>query len=427
MAPTRPAKQAPQPGVWRNPDFLKLWASETVSLFGAHVTTLALPLAAVLTLDATAGQVGILNAARFAPFIGVTLFAGVWVDRYGRRPILIWANFGRALLIGLIPLGAYLGFLRMEYLYAVAFLVGILTVFFDLAYQAYLPSLIEREQLTEGNSRLQASASAAEVGGPGLGGLLVQVMTAPYALLIDAISYVFSAVTLSTIRRRERKPDKDAEQPPTLEAIRDGFKFTLGNPYLRPIAGEAATFNLFEQAILTVFVIYAVRELDLSAGLLGAIISTGAVGALLGSILAAYPVPRVGLGPTIVGSMVLACTAPLLIPIADGPRLLLVPLLMLAFFTYGVGLGVSSVHAVTLRQTITPDRLFGRMNASYRFFTYGAIPIGALLGGFLADAIGLRPAVFIASLGLLTALAWVLFSPVPKLRAMPAQETVPTR
>jgi MFS family permease len=416
-----------QSAVWRNGDFLRLWASETVSLFGTHVTALALPLAAVLTLDATAGEVGILNAARYAPFIAVTIFAGVWVDRLRRRPILIQANLGRALVIGLIPLGAYLGFLRIEYLYVVAFLVGVLTVFFDLAYQAYLPSLIAREQLMEGNSKLQASASAAEVGGPGLGGVLVSLLTAPYALLVDAISYLVSVATLSSIKRREPEPEKDPDQPPTFAAIRDGFAFTLENRYLRPIAGEAATFNLFEQAILTVFVIYAVRELDLSAGLLGAIISAGAGGALLGSIIAAYPVSRVGLGPTIVGSMVLACTAPLLMPIAEGPRLVLVPLLMFAFFIYGIGLGISSVHAVTLRQSITPDRLFGRMNASYRFFTYGAIPLGALLGGFLAETIGLRPALFTASFGLLTSLAWVLLSPVPRLRAMPAQESVVER
>src|SRR5688572_27874761 len=161
--------EASRSSLWRNGDFLRLWASETVSLFGTHVTALALPLAAVLTLDATAGEVGILNAARYAPFIAVTLFAGVWVDRHRRRTDLIQINLGWALFIGLIPLGAYLGFLHIEYLYVVAFLLGVLTVFFDLAYQAYLPSLVEREQLTEGNSKLQASASAAEVGGPGLG------------------------------------------------------------------------------------------------------------------------------------------------------------------------------------------------------------------------------------------------------------------
>lgn len=280
--------------------------------------------------------------------------------------------------------------------------------------------------MTEGNSKLQASASAAEVGGPGLGGLLVSLLTAPYALLVDAVSYLVSVATLASIKRREPEPEKDRDEPPTFAAIRDGFAFTFGNRYLRPIAGEAATFNLFEQAILTVFVIYAVRELDLSAGLLGAVISTGAGGALLGSIIAAYPVSRIGLGPTIVGSMVLACTAPLLIPIADGPRLVLVPLLMLAFFVYGIGLGISGVHAVTLRQSITPDRLFGRMNASYRFFTYGAIPLGALLGGFLAETIGVRPALFVSAFGLLTSLAWVLLSPVPRLRAIPPQESVPT-
>jgi MFS family permease len=421
MASRSPPRKRPETTVWRNGDFLRLWTSETISLFGTHITALALPLAAVLTLDATAAEVGILNAARFVPFVAVTLFAGVWVDRYRRRPILTQANLGRALLIGLVPLGAYLGYLRMEYLYAVALLVGILTVFFDLAYQAYLPSLVSREELTDANSKLQASASAAEAGGPGLGGVLVHLLTAPYALLVDAVSYLVSALTLSTIRRREPDPDRNSA-PPAFAAIRAGFAFMLRNRYLRPIAGEAASFNLFEQAILTVFVIYAVRELDLSVAVLGVIVSTGAVGAVLGSLLAAYPARRFGLGPTIVGSMALACTAPLLLPVAGGHGSSPVVLPMLAFFFYGVGLGVSGVHAVTLRQAITPDRIFGRVNASYRFFTYGAIPLGALFGGFLATAAGLRLALLVSAVGLVTSLAWVVFSPVTKLRTMPDQQ-----
>jgi MFS family permease len=409
--------------LWRNPDFVRLWTSETVSLFGTQVTALALPLAAVLSLEASAGEVGILNAARFAPFIVVTLFAGVWVDRHRRRPVLIQSNLGRGILIALIPLAAAGGFLRIEYLYVIAFLVGTLTVFFDLAYQAYLPSLVDRERLTEGNSKLQASASAAEIGGPGLGGVLVQVLTAPYALLADALSYLFSAATLSTIKTPEPAPEDAEERPRTLGAIREGFSFTLGDRYVRPIAAEAASFNLFEQAILTIFLVYAIRELELSAGMLGLVISTGAAGSLIGSILAARPVVRFGLGRTIIGSMVLACAGPILIPLADGPRYVLVPLLMAAFLAYGVGLGVSSVHAVTLRQAVTPAWLFGRMNASYRFFTYGAIPIGALLGGLLAETVGLRPALFISALALLTSLAWVVFSPLGELRELPAAET----
>jgi hypothetical protein len=348
-----------------------------VSLFGTQVGVLALPLTAVLTLGASASELGLLNAARFAPFIAVILFAGVWVDRRRRRPLLIQTNAGRAFLIALVPAAAALDVLRIEVLYAVGFLVGVLTVFFDVAYPSYLPSLIGRHQLTAGNRSLEASRSAAEVGGPGIGGLLVQLVTAPFALVVDAISFLVSAVVLSTVRSEEPDPAGAEEPAPAWSAIRDGFRFTFANRYLRPIAGEAATFNLFEQTIMTVFVVYAVRELGLSAGLLGVIVSIGAAGAFLGAVAAPYPARRVGLGPTIVGSMAIGCTVPLALPLITGETRVIVPLLGLTFFVWGLAIAVSNVHVVSLRQACTPDAMLGRMNASYRFFTYGAIPIGA--------------------------------------------------
>jgi MFS family permease len=406
--------------LWRHPAFLKLWASETASLFGTQITVLALPLAAVLTLDASAAEVGILNAARFAPFIVLTLFAGVWVDRRRRLPVLIQTNLGRAALMALVPAGAFFGFLGLELLYVVGFLVGVLTVFFDVAYQSYLPSLVSRRQLTAGNSRLEASRSAAEVGGPGLGGLLVQLASAPVALLIDAVSYLVSAATLSTIRLEEPEPASHEKRSPTWPAIREGFRFTFANRYLRPIAGEAATFNLFEQTIMTVFVIYAVRELDLSAGLLGLIISIGAAGAFAGAVAAGYPARRFGLGRTIVGSMFIGCTVPLVLPLLSGSRTTLVPAFCLTFFVWGMAIAVSNVHVVSLRQATTPDTLLGRMNASYRLFTYGAIPLGALLGGFLGETIGLRETLFVGATGMLFALAWIALSAVPKLQRLPS-------
>jgi MFS family permease len=408
-----------EPSLWRHRDFLKLWSGETISLFGTQVTVLALPLTAVLTLGAGARELGLLNAARFAPFIVVTLLAGVWVDRRRRRPILVSTNLGRALFVAVVPAAAFADVLRIELLYLVGFLAGVLTVFFDVAYQSYLPSLIGRSQLTAANSRLEASHSAAEVGGPGVGGVLVQVATAPYALLVDAVSFLVSGLLLASIDREEPAPSRDDAAPRMRTAIRDGFRFTFSNPYLRPIAGEAATFNLFEQAIMTVFVIYAVRELDLSAGLLGLIISIGAVGGLLGAVLASYPARRYGVGPTIVGAMVIACTVPLAVPAIEGAPATTVPLFGLTFFMWGLALAVSNVHVVSLRQAATPDHLLGRMNASYRFFTYGAIPLGALLGGFLGEAIGLRATLLVAAFGLLLALLWLVASAVPRLRDLP--------
>jgi hypothetical protein len=256
-------------GLWGHRDFRKLWAGETVSLFGSEVSELALPLVAVLVLDADAGQMGLLAAARFAPFLMVTLPAGAWVDRRRRRPVLISSNLGRALLVGLVPLLAGLGLLRMGHLYAVAFAVGALTVLFDVAYQSYLPSLVKREQLVEGNSKLQASASAARVGGPGLGGLLVQLVGAPRALLLDAGSYVVSAASLLAIRNREPAPAAEGDgQPRTRlrQEIGEGLAVTYRNPVLRSLAGLAATYNLFSQVIDALLVLYATRELGLSAG-----------------------------------------------------------------------------------------------------------------------------------------------------------------
>jgi MFS family permease len=414
---TRPG-QTPAARLRRNGDFVKLWAGETISLLGTQVTVLALPLVAVITLHASAGEVGILNACRYAPFVVVTLVAGVVVDRVRRRPTLIVANAARAVLVALIPLGAVLGWLRIEYVCAIAFAVGIFTVFFDLAYQAYLPSLVERELLTPANGRLQASASAAELGGPGLGGLLVQALGAPYALVADAVSYAVSIFSVSAIRDREPEPVREG-RPPLVSAIRAGFAFTFRNPYLRAIAGEAATFNLFEQAILTVFVVYAIRRLDFSPGLLGLVISTGAAGALAGSLLAGRLDHRLGFGRATVASMVVACVIPLLIALPAGGRAPTATALAAVFFVWGAAVAVSNVLVVSLRQTVTPDAMLGRMNASYRFFTFGAIPLGALLGGGLAVVIGLRATLVVSALGFLLALAWILFSPVGRLDVLP--------
>jgi MFS family permease len=286
-------------GLWGHRDFRKLWAGETVSLFGSEVTELALPLVAVLVLEADAGQMGLLAAARFAPFLLITLPAGVWVDRRRRRPVLIGSNLGRALLVGLVPLLSGLGLLRMGHLYAISFAVGTLTVMFDVAYQSYLPSLVDREQLVEGNSKLQASASAARVGGPGLGGLLVQLVGAPRALLLDAASYVISAASLLAIRNQEPDPPADRDGEPRAglrREIGEGLAVTYRNPVLRSMAGLAATYNLFEGAVLALLVLYATRELGLSAGLIGLVVSAGSLGALAGTALTGRLERRLGVG-----------------------------------------------------------------------------------------------------------------------------------
>jgi MFS family permease len=407
----------------RNPDFVRLWAGESISLFGSHVTELALPLTAVLTLDASPGQLGFLGAARFAPFLLVTLLAGVWADRSRRRPILIGTNIGRAAALALIPLLAATDQLRIEHLYSIGFMVGVLTVLFDVSYVTVVPSIVRRDELVEANSVMQASASVAEVGGPGIGGMLVSVFSAPVTIALDAASYVISTLTLWGIRKPEPLPERGTERPRVFSQIREGLGVTFGDPMLRAMAISAGLYNLFEQSIFVLLALYVTRDLNLSPATLGLVLSLGAVGALVGSVLANRIGRRMGIGRAYVWAHALDL-ALLLVPVASE---LSYPAVVLAaaFIINSVALGLTNVYSVTLRQTLTPGRLLGRMNASYRFLTYGAIPIGALMGGAVAEAIGVRNAITLGAAGFLTALVVLLMSPIRSLVTLPNALDVP--
>jgi Na+/melibiose symporter-like transporter len=306
----------------------------------------------------------------------------------------------------------------MPVLYVVAVGVGVLTVFFDVAYQSYLPVLVKRDQLVEGNSKLEASRSIAQIAGPAAAGALVQVLTAPVAIAVDAVSFLISALSLSQIRTRETAPIQ-SEHKPMLHEIGEGLRLVLGNPLLRSIAACTGTSNFFSNVIGAVFTIYAVRELGLSAGTLGLIFAVGSVGALVGAIGARAIAERFGVGPTIIGSSLIGALASLAVPLAGGPMFLVIGLL-----TLGIGIGnfagpVYNITQVSLRQAITPDRLQGRMNASMRFLVWGTIPLGAIVGGTLGTLIGVRPALMVGAVGGLLAFLWVLFSPVRQLHEQP--------
>lgn len=405
----------PRRSIWSNRDFLKLWGGETVSLFGSEVTFLALPLAAVVTLKANAAQLGVLNAAKFAPFLLLSLPAGAWVDRLRRRPLLIAANLGSALALGSVPLLAATGNLRIGFLYVIAFVAGIFGVFLHVGFWSYAPSLVAGDDLMEANSKLFASSSAAAVGGPGLGGLLTQLFTAPGAMLFDAGSFLVAAASLRSIRRQEPPVERVASRRLRTE-MREGLRFVFGNPYLRAFAGEAATFNLFYTAMMTVFLVYAIRVLEMGAGVLGAVMAIGGLGVLVGSLVARRIEHRLGLGRAIVWVMVLGTWPFLLVPMASGPGASSLLILTAAFFTSGFGIGIAIVLVVTVRQSVTPDRIMGRMNASYRFVVWGANAVGALLGGVLGSGLGLRPALVVSVLGIAAAPAWTTFSPMRGLR-----------
>ncbi len=399
---------------------MKLWAGHTISRFGSEISQLAIPLTAALVLNASPAQMGLLGAFEFAPFLLLSLFAGVWVDRLPRRPILIVSDFGRALLLGTIPLAALYGVLRIEQLYLVGILSGALTVFFDVADQAYLPVLVKREHLVEGNSKLEMSRSVAQITGPGVAGALVQLLSAPVAVAADAASFVASMICLLFIRTPEPPPVPHASGPTSIWAeLREGLAVVLGNPLLRSIAGCTGTANLFSNAMFAVYVLYVTRQLGIGPALLGLILAAAGPGALLGALVAGKVAMRFGLGATIIGSALVGAAANLLVPLASGPTVVLAGMLMLAQFIGGVSNPVYNINQVSLRQAITPDRVQGRMNASMRFLVWGTIPIGALVGGALGEAFGLWPTLLAMAAGSLLAPLWVAFSPVRALRTQP--------
>jgi MFS family permease len=364
---------------------------------------------------------GILGALKFAPFLLLSLFAGVWADRLRRRPILIVSDFGRGVLLALIPAAAVTGYLSIELLYCVALGTGVLTVFFDVTYQSYLPALVRREQLVEGNSKLQASASVAQIGGPGLAGVLVQSVGPATAVAVDAASFVASVISLLSIRAPEPAPDRPPFGRTSVWAeLREGIAVVLENPLLRSIAGCTATSNLFGNALMALYVLYLTRELGISPAVLGLILSIGGPGALLGSLVAGPTAQRFGLGPTIVGSIALSGLSSLLVPLAGATGTATVGVLMLAAFVAGVTSPLYNINQVSLRQAITPHRVQGRMNASMRFVVWGTIPIGALLGGALGEAFGLQQTILAMAVGTLLAPLWVVFSPVRHLQRQPS-------
>lgn len=412
----------PRRGLWRHPDFLKLWAGETISMFGSQVDDLALGFVAILVLDASAFEVAVLGTLNFLPFILFALPAGVWVDRLRRRPILIGGDFARAALLATIPLAYALDALTLWHLYAVVFLIGLCQVFFDVAYQSYLPSLVERDRIIEGNSKLEVSRSAAQVTGPGLAGALVEIFTAPYAVLVDAVSFVASGLFLLRIRKPEEKPARkvaaDGSRTSLWTELKEGLRFVVDNPNLRAQAGCTATSNLFSSLAFAIFLVFAIRELDLSAGIIGVIFSVGAAGSLLAAFTARRISARFGIGPTSIVMAALFGPAFALVAFAP-PGAAAVPVLVLAQLVFGFTVVVYNIAQVSYRQAICPPQLQGRMNSVMRFMVWGTIPIGTLAGGALATWIGLRETILVGALGGGTAFLWLLLSPQRQLRDMP--------
>lgn len=405
----------PSSGAGRRPDFLKLWAGQSVSLFGSAVTGLAFPLTAVLVLDATPTQMGVVAAAEYLPFLLLGLVAGVWVDRRRRLPILVGADVGRALLLAAVPAAAALGLLRLELLYAVAFLVGVLTVAFDVAYLAYVPALVSRDALADANAKLEVSRSAAQVGGPALAGALVQAVTAPVALAVDAASFAVSAAALGLIRTPEPDPGPGvapaagaAARRSVWEDLAEGLRAVGGHSVLRALAGQIATLQLAGGINTTLLVLYATRELGLAPAFLGALTAVFGAVALATALVQGRLAPRLDRRRALIGSLLLIGLGNVCVPVTGVWPGAAGPLLVTRMVLHGLAAPVFNAASVGLRQAVTPDRLQGRVSATIRFVGWGLLPVSALLGGVLAERVGVLPTLTVAVALSLSACLWPL-------------------
>ncbi len=394
----------PSGALWSHPDFVKLWTGQSISELGSQVSQLAIPWLAAVELHASPLAFSLLGVLGFLPFVLFALPAGVWVDRLRRRQILIVGDSARAVLLMLIPVLWFSGVLEIWQLLVLEFVIGIFTVFFDVAYQSYLPALIEREHLVDGNSKLQVTVGIAQVGGPSLAGALIGAITAPYAILVDSMSFVISSVFMLRMRHRENLPRQDTDEPrPRMwPQVKEGLAWVVGHRNLRAIAGCT---------------VYMVRVLHLSAFEAGAVFAVGSAGSIVGALFANRLGLKLGLGTAIVFTAVIFSFGGLAYPLA--PKSFPLPLLMAGQLLFGFSAIAYNILQVSYRQAITPERLQGRMNAAMRWIVWGTIPLGTLAGGAIAQATNLHTALWVGALLGTPTFLWVLLSPLRSVREIP--------
>lgn len=456
------APTPPRRSLFRHPNYLKLWTAATVSLFGTQVSQIAIPFIAAVVLKASPGEVGLLTTIEFLPFLLFTLPAGVWVDRFPKKRILVLGDLSRGAMLVSIPVAYALGGLTIWQLYLVGFVNGVATVFFDVADQSYLPTILEREDLVEGNAKLQISQSSAQILGQPFGGGIVALVSAPVAVLVDAVSYLGSALLIlwirvsglaargasrglasaaaaeaveatastgagTTVSVEARAADRDDAQNAAggdaggmRSQIRDGLNYILRHEYLGNIAATTATSNLFGNIGFAIFPVFAYRELQMSPAGVGTIGGLGGAGVLLGALVASRVSARLGIGRTILLAAAVSGPINLLMPLAT-PELALL-FLSTSFFLTGITNVVYNVAQVSLRQAITPEHFLGRMNATMRFLVWGTIPIGSLIGAGLSEVIGVRPTIWISAILGLFAFLPVFFSKVRSIRTIPSED-----
>lgn len=410
--------------LWRHGDFMRLWVGQTISEFGSVVTRTAVPLVAILVLGAGPFELALIVALSSLGRLAVGLVAGAWVDRLRRRPLMIADDLARAALLLWIPLAHALGILRIEHLYVLVLVEAALSSLFDAAYPAYVPTLIGRSRLVEGNSKLAMSSSIAEVGGPGFAGALVQVIGAPLAMLVDAVSYVVSAISITLIRTPEPERQPRIGSSRITHEIAEGLRAVGRHRILLPLGARSVPDHLFGAFYGVLYSLYLLNELHLDPFLLGIVISAGGVGSIFGSVFASRVIRALGLGPAIVWMSVAASAIGILTPLAQGPVVLAT---LMVFLPQLIGDGLKTIEGVAELSTVqgvTPDRVLGRVNATLDAVAHGiAYPLGALGAAVVAEQIGIRGAIAIAWAGMGASILLLVFSPIPRLRS--AEDYVP--
>lgn len=405
-------------GLWRHPGFIRLWAGQTISVFGSLTTRVALPFTAIIYLDARPFEVALLTSADVMAGILFGLLAGVWVDRLPRRPIMIAADLGRASIIGSIPLAAVAGRLTIEQLYVVAFSAGVLTMFFDVAYQSYLPTLVKTEELVEGNSKLAASASVAEFGAFSAGGWLVQLVTGPGAMLVDAVSFVVSAVSLGMIRQKEPPPILGAGRASVRDEIVDGLLTVARDGVLRTVAVSWISLSFASGTFAGIFVLFVTRDLGFSPGVQGVIYGVGGMTSLFGALAADQARRSLGVGGAMAAGLLLGSAGVLSIVVSPRVSAVAVVLLVSQQVISDPGWTIYEINQISLRQAMAPPQMLGRVNAGVRFAGLIAMLTGSLLAAALAGPIGARGVLALGACLPIAGAAFVLLSPVRRMRGI---------
>ncbi|MER6073606.1 MFS transporter [Streptomyces sp. NPDC001817] len=412
--------------LWRDGDFRRLWVGQTASQLGEHTSLVVLPLYAVLTLNAGADQLGALRAVGQAPILLLSLFAGAWVDGWRTRTLMVLTDAGRALALGAAAVAALLGGLGLPALLVVAFALGALSVLFDVAYQASLVRLVKRDQLVRGNSALEGSRSAAQIGGPTLGGVLVSVLSAPIAAASSAVFFALSFLSIRRIGRRESIPERSERPPRVWRRIHEGLRCVAGDTLLRPVCLASAAFQFFFAAVMTVYLLLLPRDLHLSGTTVGLALAATGPGALLGSLLAARLPSRFGYGAVLVSAAALGDGVFLFVPALHGTSVVTVPALFTINFVFGTFSQLVNVTVMAVRQSVTPERMQGRTAATINFVGLGLTPLGSLLGGLLPEVWGTRTSLLVAAAGMLLSPALMALSPLARLgRTLPAPPETP--